>query len=64
MKYIESDVSTEHSLRVSRTFLSSRLAEEVQKKAYAYLVPSGKRLPSQNLRQAEKESVITTVWTT
>jgi hypothetical protein len=64
MEYLESDVLKERYLRVTRTFLSSRLAEQVQKKAYAYLVPSGKGLASQNLRQDEKESIITSVWTT
>jgi hypothetical protein len=64
MEYIESDLLKERCPRIYRTFLSSRLAEEVQKKAYAYLVPSGKGLASQNLRQDEKESIMTTVWTT
>lgn len=58
MEYIESDVSAKHSLRVGRTFLSSRLAEEVQKKAYAYLVPSGELLACKDLLKEKKKSII------
>ena len=39
MGYTDSSNTVKHSLRISRKFVSSRLAEELLGKAYGYLIP-------------------------
>ena len=39
MRYTDSSNTVKRSLRISRKFMSSRLAEELLGKAYGYLIP-------------------------
>jgi hypothetical protein len=54
MVYTDSSVTVKHSLRISRKFVSSRLAEELLGKAYGYLI--GKHSVSKHsLERAERD---------
>jgi hypothetical protein len=61
MRCINANNTTKHSLRIFRKFLPSRLAEELQEKAYAYLVPSGKQPVSKHWLEKEEENIYASV---
>ena len=61
MRYTDSGNIVEHSLRISRKFMSSRLAEELLGKAYGYLIPSGKHSVFKHSLEKVERNVHTSV---
>ena len=61
MRYTDSGNTVEHSLRISRKFVSSRLAEELLGKAYGYLIPPGKHSVSKRSLERVERNVHTSV---
>jgi hypothetical protein len=61
MRYTDSSKTVKHSLRISRKFVSSRLAEELLGKAYGYLIPPGKHSMSNHSLERVERNVHTSV---
>lgn len=59
MGYTDSSITAKHSLRISREFISSRLAEELLGKAYSYLI--GKHSVSKHSLERAERNVNTSV---
>ena len=57
MKYTDSSITVKRSLRISRKFVSSRLAEELLGKASGYLISPGKHSVSRHSQERVERNV-------